>query len=514
MAAKNETTPKKLTIWKSEDINGVVYVFAGNIGSFVIAIGTLKGFGWSDSLVFGRVIPGLCLGLLVSGLYYTWMAIRLAKKEGRNDVTALPFGVSTPVMFVYLFSVILPLQFGLGLDPETTWKYGVAATVIGGLIEASGGFIGPYIRKFVPRAAMLATVGGIALAWMGTRGLFDVYGKPLVGMPVLMVALLGLIGGYNFPKKIPPVVIALGFGIILALTFKEATIVLDQLGKFTPPIPAFGAAIEGFKGVLPFLVTIIPVEIYNFIETMDNVESAIAAGDNYNVKQAQIADGICTVVGGLFGSVFPNTVWIGHPGLKKSGCGIGFAWVSATLFGVAGFFGVYNFLYYLIPGVIVSIVFLWCTQIIMTQSFADTPIRYGAAVVIALIPHLADIIYTQTGSTFLYLGAEMTPEAMTGIVNAGAMWSGIPYLKPGAILTGMIWATIVCSIIDRRLVKATATLLGAAILTFFGFIHSFALGFNSGPINITIGYLMAAAVCGLFYIFRNYLKYDKRYDYL
>lgn len=504
----------KIKWFQRGDINGVVYVFAGNIGSFVIAIATLLGFGWPEELVFRRVIPGVCFGLMMGGIYYSWMAYRLAKKEGKDTVTALPSGLSTPVMFVYLFSVILPIQFGLGLDPETTWRYAMAACVIGGLIEAAGGFVGPTIRRVVPRAAMLATVGGIALAWMGTRGLFDVYNMPLIGMPVLIVALLGLIGGYNLPGRIPPLVLALGFGIVLALFFREATVVLDQLGQFTPPVPVFGEMLSGVKGMLPFLATIIPVEVYNFIETMDNVESAIAAGDNYSIKEAQIVDGLATAIGGCFGSVFPNTVWIGHPGLKKAGCGIGYAWVSALLFGISGFFGFFNFLYYLLPGVVVSIVFLWCTQTIITQAFSDTPRRYGAAIVVAFIPHLADILATQTTSIFQYLGVEFTAEAAAGIVNAGAMWSGIPFLKPGAVLTGMIWATIVCAIVDRHLLKSAATCLVAAGLTFFGIIHAGQLGINAGPMNILVGYLMAAAVFVIAHFFKDKLHYDRRYDYV
>lgn len=513
-SVKNSGAKLKFPIFTRGDFNGVIYVFVGNIGSFLVAIASLKGFGWSDELIFDRVIPGICLGLLFSGLYYTFMAIRLGRKEGRTDVTALPFGLSTPVMMVYLFSVIAPLQFGLGLSPEETWKYTLAAVFVGGLIESCGGFVGPIVRKLIPRAAMLATVGGIALVWMGTRGVFSVYALPLVGMPVLMVALLGLIGGYKLPKRIPPLVVALVMGIVFALVFKEATIVLDKLGTFTPAIPAIGTMIEGFKGILPVLVTIIPVEIYNFIETMDNVESAIVAGDNYNVKEAQIIDGVATALGACFGAVLPNTVWIGHPGLKKSGCGIGFAWVSGLLFAIAGFFGFFNFLYYLIPGVVVAIVFLWCTQLIVTQSFVDNPRRYGAAIVIGLIPHIADLLHTQTTAVFSALGSEMTTENIAAMVNGGAYWYGVPELKAGAIITGMLWAAVVCFIIDRNLVKATIACLVGAVMTFFGIIHGSSLGINVGDPKLLCGYLMAAAVAIIFHLVRRKLEYERRYDYL
>ncbi|MDO4477880.1 MAG: xanthine/uracil/vitamin C permease [Lachnospiraceae bacterium] len=507
----------KVPLFKMGDINGVVYVFFGNVGTFLVAIATLQGFGWPDDLIFGRVIPGISVGLLVSGLYYSWMAMRLAKKENRTDVTALPFGLSTPVAMVYLFSVILPLQFGLGLEPVDAWKATIAACFIGGVIEACGGFIGPWIRKWVPRAAMLATVGGIAVCWLATKGLFNVYALPLVGLPVLLVAMLGLIGGYKLPKKIPPLLVALVAGVILALIFNATSITADSfamLGKFTAPIPAIGELIAGFGKILPVLVAIIPVEIYNFIETMDNVESAIAAGDSYNVREAQIFDGVATCIGALFGAVLPNTVWIGHSGLKRAGCGVGFAWVSGILFAISGWFGIFRFLNDLIPFVVVAIVFLWCAQLIVAQGFVDTPRRYGVAIVVGFIPHIADILYTQTTAIFQGVGADMTEEALAASVNGGAFWYGIEALKNGAIITGMLWAMTICFIIDRSLLKSAFVMFLGAVLTFFGVIHVGELGVHltTSTINLVIGYLMAAAVILLFHLFRNKLEFERRYD--
>ena len=79
--------------------------------------------------------------------------------------------------------------------------------------------------------------------------------------------------------------------------------------------------------VAPYLTIVIPVEIYNFIETMDNVEAANAAGDNYSVRETQFADGICTMLSAICGGVVPNTVWLGHAGLKKAKAGVGYALV-------------------------------------------------------------------------------------------------------------------------------------------------------------------------------------------
>ena len=86
----------KLSAFTSGDIGGITYVITNNIVNYLIVIATLSfTLGWPDEIVFGRVIPGISIGLMVGAIYYAWMARRLRKKTGRQ-VTALPSGVSIP----------------------------------------------------------------------------------------------------------------------------------------------------------------------------------------------------------------------------------------------------------------------------------------------------------------------------------------------------------------------------------------------------------------------------------
>ena len=128
-------------------------------------------------------------------------------------------------------------------------------------------------------------------------------------------------------------------GIIYALILGRTSIDFSGIGFYFPnPASGFEALSSGFAIVMPYLSVIIPIEVYNFIETMDNVEAANAAGDNYNVRHAQFADGIATMISALFGGVVPNTVWLGHSGLKKAGACIGFSWLGGVLLGLSGIF--------------------------------------------------------------------------------------------------------------------------------------------------------------------------------
>ena len=74
------------------------------------------------------------------------------------------------------------------------------------------------------------------------------------------------------------------------------------------------------------------------------------------------------------------------------------------------------------------------------------------------------------------------------------MWNGVPAVKHGAIIVGLLLGGMTVFIIDRRLDKVAWTALAAAALSFFGFIHSAALGIH--PYSpFAMGYLLVAALC-------------------
>ena len=110
--------------------------------------------------------------------------------------------------------------------------------------------------------------------------MFDVFGDPLIGLPILFVAMVGIFGGYLFPKQIPPLVVAIVGGIIYAFCLGRTTVDFSGIGFYIPnPVNGIQHLINGVAVVAPYLTIVIPVEIYNFIETMDNVEAANAAGE-------------------------------------------------------------------------------------------------------------------------------------------------------------------------------------------------------------------------------------------
>ena len=497
------------------DIGGVAYLVTNNIVNYLIVIATLTGvMGWPNEIVFGRVVPGMSIGLLLGCLYYAWMGVKLARKEGRTDVTALPSGVSTPAMFVILYGVIMPLHYALE-DPYLSYSAALAACFIGGFVEFLDGFIGPWMKRHIPRAALLGTVAGIGFIWMATQGLFDVFGDPLVGLPILFVAMLGLFGGYLFPKKIPPLIVALVGGVVYAPCLGRTHFDFSGVGfYFSNPISNLQYMINGFAVVAPYLTIIIPVEIYNFVETMDNVEAANAAGDNYNVRVAQFADGICTMLSAVFGGVIPNTVWLGHAGLKKSEARIGYSVISGIVLGLAGIFGLFTFLNTLVPPAVCAITFLWSAVVMLSQAFKDCSTKHYAAIGIAMIPSVADYMYSQITGAIGLSGvytevmssglSEYTVEFTQMLKDAGVMWNGVPAVKSGAILIGILLGTMTVAIIDRKLNHVAVTAAVGYVLACFGFIHSAQLGFT--PFSpFAIAYLIVAVLALVFHLSRKKL---------
>ena len=80
------------------DINGFFGLVVDNISILAFIATVLVGvFGMPAEIVYTKMFPGTALGVLVGNVLYTRMAITLARREGRSDVTAMPLGLDRPV---------------------------------------------------------------------------------------------------------------------------------------------------------------------------------------------------------------------------------------------------------------------------------------------------------------------------------------------------------------------------------------------------------------------------------
>jgi len=97
--------------------------------------------------VVGRVLPGAAISLLIGNLFYARQARRLAGREGRADVTALPFGINTVSLAFVLFVMARRSRNGRRVPASrasrraVAWQVGLVACLDLRIIEAAGGLI-------------------------------------------------------------------------------------------------------------------------------------------------------------------------------------------------------------------------------------------------------------------------------------------------------------------------------------------------------------------------------------
>ena len=117
MAAKQ---PGFGLVWKPGDLDGFLALALNNLIQILLIIGLCRGvLGYPDSLIFGIILPASGISLLIGNLAYARQARLLEQREGRQDCTALPYGINTVSLFAYVFMVMLPVKLtalGAGLD--------------------------------------------------------------------------------------------------------------------------------------------------------------------------------------------------------------------------------------------------------------------------------------------------------------------------------------------------------------------------------------------------------------
>ncbi|HEX8629619.1 MAG TPA: regulator [Catenuloplanes sp.] len=490
-----------LPLWVRGDTNAF-FGFGVNV---LVNVLTLTGLciavvHMSSGDVFGTVLPALGIALVFGNIYYTVLARRLARRENRADVTALPYGPSVPHMFIVVFVIMLPIYLKTQ-DPIAAWQAGVAWAFIIGVIVLIGAFVGPYIRRYAPRAALLGTLAGISITFISMNPAGRMWNLAWVALPVLGLLLIGLLTDIRLPGNFPIGLAALLLGTAIGwiggvMNVPDVTAAAKDIA-FALPDLKFGMLVDGLSDMAPLLATAIPLGVYNFTEAMTNVESAATAGDRYNLRSVLLADGAGAVVGSVLGSPFPPAVYVGHPGWKAAGGRTGYSMATGVVIALLCFLGMFGLLGAIFPVAAIVPILLYIGLLIGAQAFQATPRAHAAAVVAALIPNIASWATGQMDNVLAAAGtsaAEVGDEALT---NAGVVYHGLLVLGQGAILAGLVLGAVVAFIIDKRFVHAAVFAASGAVLSFIGLIHAEKVEWNANG-QVALGYLFLAVVCAIF----------------
>jgi AGZA family xanthine/uracil permease-like MFS transporter len=495
----------KPKLWVAGDWNAY-FGFGTNILVNLLTLTGLLKFvlKMPDALIYGRILPATGLMLCMSTLYYAWLGYRLARKTGRSDVCALPSGISVPHMFVVTFVVMLPIVLKTG-DPVKGWEAGLTWVFIQSFVLMIGGFIGPVVRRITPRAALLGTLAGVSITFISLRPAFQVFGTPLIGMVCLAIIMMSWFGGVRYFKGIPAGLVAIGVGMAIAwgstalghsvggLNLHNLSASVSNFG-FSLPLPAFNHVFSGFEYFGVILVTAIPFGIYDLVEALDNVESASAAGDSFPTTRVLTADGVVSLIGCMMGNPFINAVYIGHPGWKAMGGRIGYSAATGVTVIVLAWFGVISVMMALVPVVAILPILVYIGMLIGAQAFQETPRRHAPAIVLALLPNLAAWTKNQIDGALGAAGTSASAIGFDKLGDQGVLYQGLSVLGSGATLGGLMLAGLAVCAIEREFFKGAGFAVAAAILTFFGLMHSEGIGIGQSPLMaisyLSIGVLM------------------------
>ena len=202
------------TRWAARgDINAFFGLMLDNVVNLAVLAGILvAGFGFPATLVYTRMFPGTALGVMFGDIVYTVMAIRLARRTGRDDVTAMPLGLDAPSTIGMALTVLGPaflvaktrMPDGRRGDRRLAGRHGDDGA--DGRVQAH--HVVHRRRAFAgrfPRRVSSAPSAASGIALLGTLQLGEIYGEPIVGMMALGVIIYALVAKIRLPFRAPEV---------------------------------------------------------------------------------------------------------------------------------------------------------------------------------------------------------------------------------------------------------------------------------------------------------------------
>ena len=472
------------------DINAFFGLMLDNVMNMVVLAGILiYVFGFKGEFVYTKMIPGTALGVMFGDIIYTRMAFKLAKKEGRQDVTAMPLGLDAPSTIGMAFAVIGPAFMAakstMNIDDAQmlAWQIGMATMILIGSFKLIMSFFGSAIQKLVPKAGLLGSLAGIGIALLGCLQLGDIFREPIIGMLSLGLIFYAIVAKIKLPFNLPGVLMSVVAGTALFYILKAAGWLHNPPSTETAqfylafPVPTLGFLSGMEQAFTHYLPMAIPFAILTVVGGINVNESARLAGDNYNTRSILLTEAIATLIAGICGGVSQSTPYIGQPAYKAMGGRAAYTLATGLFVGFGGIFGYIPFMAQILPIYALAPILIFVSFDITEQSFHQTPKRHAAAVCFAIFPSVAQLILIILDQTdFHLLGAALDPLAVADATKHSPEFTeklGVfVTLAHGFILTGMLWGAFLAFILDRKLMSAVATLIICGILSCFGLIHS------------------------------------------
>jgi AGZA family xanthine/uracil permease-like MFS transporter len=457
-------TEANLRWFTAGDVDGFFGLFFSGFPDLLLIVGLAPVCGFPLSFVASRILPGAAISILAGNLFYAYEARNLARREGRSDVTAIPFGINTPTIFAYVFLIMAPI-YTRTHDANLAWHAGIFASTLSGIVQTAGAFCTDWLRRNTPRAALLAPLAGLALAYLCLGFVFGIFEQAAVALLPLLV-LFTLYGSrLRLPYRVPPALFAIALGAVLVA-------VLRRLNLYTVPIPTIPAvklylphavnifALLNQHSYWPYLAIIIPLAALDTLGSLMILESVQVAGDNYATRPSLLVNGLATLTAACLGSPFPTTLYLGHAAHKANGARSGYSVLNGLVTLLLCTTGILPVVLRFVPLEVAAPVIIWFGLITVAQAVVEVPSNQAIAVIVGLIPALAqwvtgivDTVARKAGSSLIEIAPRMGGDlAMGGLIALGQ----------GSLLTSMLWSAALALIIQRRFAPAAAWVAAAA----------------------------------------------------
>lgn len=489
---------RSLPFFVRGDIDAYIVVFSNNLASMLIAVGLIESKIGRD-LTYDQVVPGVAASMVFGCIFYSVQAQLKSHSTGRLDLCAQPFGINTPGIFAFAFNIIFPVYYSNGggsgdADKEDAarklaWNVGVMANFVQGCVEILLSMVGPSIARTVPMVALLGSLASIGLTYLFMGSFTGEVFAPLVGFVPFYMIMMAMYADVKLPK-IPAMIMPVLVGTAVAWIFRrpgvasvdEVRTAVKLLG-WRPCLPTV-EAFRHLSEVASYLPVVIPVALTVSVGTIQCREVAAKAGDDYDLRASMLGDGMATVIAALFGSPFGMTVFIGHPGFKAMGAQVGYNFLCAVSFAIVCFSGMAGLFRAVFPTQALNPILLFIGLAICSDALEVTPERHWPALMLAIVPCVANWATTQAINFATNICAHQVLGAACAVAPSGpGAWTldvtgdlrGMYALGQGYLLTSIYLTSMLIFAIDREFEKATVWALVAAVSASVGLIHSEAL---------------------------------------
>jgi adenine/guanine/hypoxanthine permease len=484
-------SPKWWTLGRG-DVDATITQVGAIIAQLLIPVLLLAPVGVSPTFTLSRCLPGFALGFLVGSLGLVSLAIALAKREGRNDVTAQVYGNNVPAILTYTLSIFLPVYLE-SHDVTRASRIAAAAVIWTGILKLCAAPFANLFRRSVPLPASLTVFGAAMYSYLALVVLQRIFDQPLVGIAALAIVGITVFAGVPVTSyRLPPFLFAWLLPLSLGIALGYVHPVWHGLSLVLPFVRSSGLP-EAMALAVPYLSVIAPMAVYHVLQAITTVEGASSAGDNYDARSVVAWDAVGTLLSGLAGSVVAPVIYALHPPYKALGARIGFAFWTPLIVLLVVMSGLTGWFAALFPWPILAALIAYVAVGVGRATLARVDRKYLSVVLLGFILPVGAVVAAVVNSALPALGLSEASADVQAALGRSIYWASLRGLGNGFLFLVLVVASTITEAIDRNFTRAAIWCLLASVFSWVGLMHSDVLGWKAQPMY-ALGWLVAAGI--------------------